>query len=141
VRCHSSPVSNRPKSWILGIVAAVVAVAVVAFAAWRWWSVPHRHFPVERVSLVSGVPQFSSGGLIGEECVAVAHAVRQRTWRSVARVIVDDRKERGGAAYAFVGSKHGVVYTLIPWGIDGRKIVAETTWAGDPRKHVLQTQP
>ena len=130
--------SNRPKSRILRFVAALVAVVVVAFFAWRWWIVPDWHFPVERITLASGVPKFSPGGLIPEECVSVAFEVRQRTWRSVTRVIVDERIERGGAAYAFVGTSRGVVYTLRVAGIDSWEIVAEATWSSDPRRHVLQ---
>ena len=99
---------------------------------------PSWHFPVERLGLVNSIPEFSAGGLIPEERVSVAYAVRQRTWRPVARVIVDERKGPGSAAYAFVGSRSGMGYTLQPRDLDSWAIVSGMPWSGNPRTHVLE---
>ena len=133
----SSPLQSR----ILKIRTVALLLILAAFASWRWWSSPSRNFPVEHVSWADNVPSFSSGGLIPEEQYSVANGVRQRTWRSVARVIVDNHAEQDARAYAFVGNSQGSVYTLRPAGLDSWEVAGEDRWAGDPHAYVSRQIP
>jgi hypothetical protein len=130
---------KRHHYWITSIGSSVILIAAALVYM-------HKHvdldisFPVEELKITGASIEFVDAGIIPEECISVAHEVRQHEWRSVSRVIVDRRNPSRRIAYAFVGSKQGTVYGLSPEGIDSWRIVSQSTWNGSPREHVLHIQ-
>src|SRR4051812_43467963 len=75
-------------------------------------------FPTEYVTVKDDRPEFTADALTPEECISAAILIKAHTWRSIRRVIRDDRFERFGPAYAFTGATSGTVYTLGDAGLD-----------------------
>ena len=128
----------RTRNVVIGTVVVLLLVLIIAH---RMLS-PSSDFPVERVELINNTPRFEAQtrGLL-EDRMSIAYAVHQRTWKSVALVILDARKKEQPTAFAFTGGNAGKVYLLHGGGGDTYEIISEASWVGDPRRYVLRSDP